>query len=122
MKNKTRWIIYGFCMLVGGVVAAHTLSGRSHLHGDELSYIGPDGKAFSGDESFYAHPDSPAYKAGSDGKDIGPLRPRSAQDVLLIIDGMEFTRGELQVLKSFVSAYVEYDPRLWKSGFQSGTE
>lgn len=126
MKSKARWAVYGICMLVvGGPGIAHNLSGRSHLHGDELTeehYIGPDRKAFSGDESFFAHLDSPAYKAGSDSKDIGPLMPMSAQDVLLIIDDMRFTRGELQVLKSFASAYVEYAPvpGQWKGGFQSG--
>ena len=126
MKSKTRWVIYGICMFVmGGPGVAHVVSGRAHLHGDELTeerYIGPDGKAFSGDESFYAHPDSPAYGAGSNGTNIGPLMPKSAQDVLFIVSGMEFTRAEWQVLKSFSSAYVEYatEPEQWKSGFQSG--
>lgn len=102
------------CVVVFVMAVAHEVPGENvgHLHGDELTeedLLGPDGRPFSGDESIYAHPASPAFLAGSDGLDIGPTRASVPDDtVVLIVGNVSFTIRELATLKSFASAYVEH--------------
>lgn len=73
----------------------------SHWHYSDLSredLLGPDGKPFTGDETIYAHPDSPAWRAGSDGRDIGLYRVVPGEKVVLRIGELDFTMDQMRLL------------------------
>jgi hypothetical protein len=59
--------------------------------------LGPDGIPWTGDESIYAHPDSPTFGASADGGDIGPRRP-----IALKVRHVEFTVSDFITLRALL--------------------